>query len=1478
VTTARRTPSNCRHTNRSAASLGALRLLLASSSAAALLIGAGTAPALAACQVTQTGGTVASVSNSTAHNCIDVEGASVTGDVINTATGVLTANGAGAPSTTGITVNNSSIGGAVSNAGTIKANQGGILVEGGSTVSAGVINSGTISAGNLNVGIFVTGPGTFTGGISNVGSISGAVGIGVSNLAQFGSGSGANPGGITNSGTIAARFAGIEVIGIGTFAANVSNAGVISVSGANGAGIAVNFVTQFGSASNSVAGGITNTGTIAAGATGILIGNFNAGGAVIDTFYGGVINQQSIAASGGNGIWVGGASSSFTDTVAISTFSGGITNAGTGTISAGVNGIVVGGPARSSGSITIATFAGNISNGGVISTGGNGILIGGSASRGASVTVSLFSGSISNSGTISAGGAAIRIGGDDSFGETSVVVSAFTGGITNSGTITAGTGIFLGGNAGGNNALVAIASFGGGISNGGTIFAGGDGIRIGGQANVSATAVVIATFAGGITNSGLISSGGSAAIDIGGGAVVGISTFLGGITNSGTILGLGFNGIALNLNHVGSFNGDIVNASHASIAGIIAIGSQNGIAGGVSLFTGNVSNAGTLTSTHTAIHVVGVSTFAGNVVNSGSLVAQNTGVRIENVSSFIGGVTNSSLISATGGHGILVGGFAQFSTQSLTVGTFSGGISNGGTISAGGNGIVVGGFAQATQASVTVSAFAGGVTNSGTISAANAGILIGGGAAASAVGVTISTFAGGVINAGTITASGAGIEVGGTGAVTIGSFQNGITNAASATIAAHTGILLADVATFSGGVSNAGHITATTGIKVAASVSFAGGGAIVNSGTITGTTAAIDVTAATSAVTIDQTAGLITGTIRLSTNADVLNVTGGTISGNVVGAGAADTVNFALGSGTFTYASPFAMTGLNLVNFNSGTVFVDGSIAATTIDVNNGGTAAGTGTLSGAVTVMSGGTLMPGQPLGTLNVSGSVTFNAGSFYSVHVTPTTASATTIGGGPATTTINGGTVQVTLQQNGNYNQTYTIVTANGGRSGTFAALTFTGAFTFYGTDSLTYDADHVFLTLDGVTIQALLTSPGNLTVNEQNVLNGINNAIRTGALLPPGFENLFNLSGPQLASALDQLSGQNGAGFFQGAFQAGNSFLGLMVNPFVDGRFGNGFGPAIGFAPGEPPALPQAAAAFASAMPVKAPPATFDQRYGVWGAAYGGSGSVRGDPFVGSSTTTASVAAFAAGIDYRASPDTVFGFALAGGGTSWGLDGGLGGGRSDFFQAGLYGSRHWGNAYLSGALAYNFHDVTTNRTVTIAGTDMLQARFRANGVGSRLEGGYRVATPWLGITPYAAAQVQAIFLPNYGESATAGSNQFALNFASQTATTTRTELGAWFDKSWLDRTTLLGRDARMTLYGRLAWAHDFGNTPSASAIFQALPGSNFVVNGAAPARDGGLVTAGAKYELLNGWSFTAKFDGEFSSTTSIYSGTGMVRKVW
>ena len=162
-----------------------------------------------------------------------------------------------------------------------------------------------------------------------------------------------------------------------------------------------------------------------------------------------------------------------------------------------------------------------------------------------------------------------------------------------------------------------------------------------------------------------------------------------------------------------------------------------------------------------------------------------------------------------------------------------------------------------------------------------------------------------------------------------------------------------------------------------------------------------------------------------------------------------------------------------------------------------------------------------------------------------------------------------------------------------------------------------------------------------------------------------------------------------------------------------------GPALGFAP-EQEALPDdIALAYSSVL--KAPPvktASFEQRWTAWGGAYGGSNRTTGDPVVvGSHDLSARAAGFAAGLDYRLTPDTVVGFALAGGSTNWSLAQGLGGGRSDAFQAGVYGATRAGQAYLAAAFSYTNHWMSTDR-FAFAG-DHLTASFNAQSFGARVK---------------------------------------------------------------------------------------------------------------------------------------------------------------
>jgi uncharacterized protein with beta-barrel porin domain len=408
------------------------------------------------------------------------------------------------------------------------------------------------------------------------------------------------------------------------------------------------------------------------------------------------------------------------------------------------------------------------------------------------------------------------------------------------------------------------------------------------------------------------------------------------------------------------------------------------------------------------------------------------------------------------------------------------------------------------------------------------------------------------------------------------------------------------------------------------------------------------------------------------------------------------------------------------------------------------------------------------------------------------------------------------------------------------------------------------------------------PGSATGNQRNVAAGIDNALVGGATLPAAFNALFALSGTPLLNALTQASGETATGSQQTTFDAMNQFMGLLTDPFVAGRgdgpsAGGGGGGATGYADDE--ALGYAARRkpndALAAIYTKAPPVIpFERRWSTWVAGYGGSQTTDGNAALGSNNTTSSVYGTAVGADYRISPFTLAGFALAGGGTSFSVNG-SGSGHSDLFQAGAFIRHNVGPLYISAALAYGWQDITTDRIVSIAGSDHLRAEFNANAFSGRLEGGYRFVTPWiggLGITPYAAGQFTTFDLPSYAESALSGSNAFALGYGAQSVTDARSELGIRTDKSFAVQ------DGIFTLRGRFAWAHDYDPDRSIAATFQALPGASFVVNGAAQASDSALTTVSAEMKWTNGWSVAATFEGEFSDVTASYAGKGVARYSW
>ncbi len=918
------------------------------------------------------------------------------------------------------------------------------------------------------------------------------------------------------------------------------------------------------------------------------------------------------------------------------------------------------------------------------------------------------------------------------------------------------------------------------------------------------------------------------------------------VVNNGTVtvIGNGF-GVSLLSNNTVTNNGTITTGDGGSAISVQdnnVVGNSGALSvgtGGFGIFAGvnnTITNSasGTITGLDdtVGIYVVGntIVTNAG-AVTVGASAGGSGGIVAINDSNTITNTTTGRIALGLGAVGIS----AQGNTET---------VSNAGSITVGQFGTAIAVFGNDAKA-----------TNTGTITgvASTAGMQVQGNSAVVVQNGTVNVGAGslgiGLVGmSGTLTNNGIIVGGDGTYGMALLGDDNVVTNRGTITVG-DLGIGI-DATTLSTGnqIINTGTIDVGangTGIRLT------DGGSVFNSGTINAATgfAAIDLCGCGNNTLTLGPGSAINGQVFAS----------GTDTFQLGGIGR-DTFNLSLigiglqydGFSTFNKvdSSTWTVTGIGNQDWNvlGGALMLAGTINGT-VSVNAGGTFGGVGTV-GTITV-NGGTFAPGNPTGTLNVSGNLSFTSASSYMVQMSGAGNGLAVVTGAA---TLGGATV--VLVPTGSIAKHSTILSA-GTLPDTFNPVVAGLSSNLNAT--LSYDPNNVYLDL------ALGYGSG-LNINQQNVANVLTSYFNSTGRLPVALANLS-------PAGLTQASGESATGSQQTTFDAMNLFINLLTDVSGSGRAGTtGATPYADDAGASAYAATRTSAtdAFAS-LYRKAPAATFQQRWDVWAAGYGGSQTTDGNPGLGSNNTTSSIYGTAVGVDYRFSPSTIAGFALAGGGTGFNVNG-LGWGRSDLFQAGAFLRHTAGPAYITAALAYGWQDVTTNRVVTAAGYDQLRAQFNANAFSGRLEGGYRHAISWIGVTPYAALQATMFSLPGYSEFTVVGSNLFALNYAAKDVTSTRTELGLRADRSFAAAGGL------MTLRGRLAWAHDYNADRTIGAVFQTLPGSAFVVNGAAQARDAALTTASVQMNWLSGWSASATFEGEFSNVTRSYAGKGLVRYAW
>jgi uncharacterized protein with beta-barrel porin domain len=404
------------------------------------------------------------------------------------------------------------------------------------------------------------------------------------------------------------------------------------------------------------------------------------------------------------------------------------------------------------------------------------------------------------------------------------------------------------------------------------------------------------------------------------------------------------------------------------------------------------------------------------------------------------------------------------------------------------------------------------------------------------------------------------------------------------------------------------------------------------------------------------------------------------------------------------------------------------------------------------------------------------------------------------------------------------------------------------------SLSYDANSVYLTLDIGGFAAVAATPTQLAVG--NVLDAnVGNATGDFAQVLSAMAT-NTLSNAQGQATLQALSGNNYAGFSTSMVQGAQLFMNNFAN-----QTGGGGSPVSN------------RVALAEACDV-ACDSTTPPKWGAWGGALGGLGTIGADQPVG--TVTYNAGGFAAGLD-RSITDS-FRMGVTAGyttGTQW-VSGFDGLGRSNTFQVGLYGGFAQDKFYADGLIGYAYMSNQMWRNIAIPGLQPRTAygQTGANQCYGQLETGYRFD---LGtnanafITPFARLQAYTGTQNAFTET---GAQSLNLSVAQQTTNSLRSvigaQLGGSIDLGWRDK---------LAMQFRLGWSHEYADTarPVAATLVGA-PAMPFTTFGISPQRDGVVIGLSANTAIAEAASIYLRYEGNVSGQDSAHAITAGLRMTW
>ncbi|CAM5497300.1 hypothetical protein MAUB1S_08320 [Mycolicibacterium aubagnense] len=501
------------------------------------------------------------------------------------------------------------------------------------------------------------------------------------------------------------------------------------------------------------------------------------------------------------------------------------------------------------------------------------------------------------------------------------------------------------------------------------------------------------------------------------------------------------------------------------------------------------------------------------------------------------------------------------------------------------------------------------------------------------------------------------------------------------------------------------------------------------------------------------------------------------------------------------------------------------------------GTLGGHGTVGSGqgstVTIASGGTLSPGNSIGTLTVNGDLVFDKGSRFAVEVDPDgqASDRVDVSGNAA---IKGGSV-AHVGAGGNYRlrSTYTILSAKGGVSGKFDTVSSNFAFL---TPVLGYSRSDVTLTLmrNDVGFGTKATSGNQIATAKALESIGV-------AAVNPLYDAIALLPDDRAAirAAFDGLSGEVNASTVTGMLEDSR-----FVRDAMNGRLRAATQsveplPLLGY--GEEKAT-------ATLVPAERP-----NDNGAWASAFGSWGQTGSDG--NAAETSRDIRGFMTGADGLVTGDWRLGFLAGYSHSSLKADDRRSSAANDSYHLGLYGGREWGSFAFRSGLAWTWSDIDSGRQVSFPGfSDSLTGNGRARTLQVFGEFGYGMKSGDFAFEPFANLAYINVHSDGFAEKGGAAALTILGGSNAVTFTTLGIRAATDFD---------IG-STRATARGMIGWRHGFGDvTPT---VAQAFAGSNvFSIAGAPIARDAATLEAGLDFAITPRAKLGLSYQGQLGTKT-------------